>query len=40
MALAIDITNRRVLSNKVRHDTVKEQQGNAVFAAYFTVKTV
>ena len=40
MALAIDITDGRGLSNEARPAlvTVEEEQGNAVFAVHFAVK--
>ena len=38
MALAIDITNGRGLSNEARRlATFEEEQGSAVFAVHFTV---
>ena len=42
MVLAIDIINGRGLSNEARHYniTVKEEQGNAVYAVNFAVKAL
>ena len=41
MTLAIDITDRRGLSNEARCELLpKEDQGNAVLAIYFAVKAV